>query len=141
MSQNQNGISKWFFKPKLKPIFFPIESGSSPRDHYKASDDPVARYTILLNYCTGDVERFCAELQRIKEIGDRAVRIPALDSVFGSSRKQISYTYTACGQRMAHRKWKETKLQPGTAGPGNMLGCSLVSFHFLWAIHPIRPVV
>ena len=42
--------------------------------------------------------------------------------------------YTACGHRMAHRKWKETKLQPGTAGPGNMLGCCLVSFHFLWAI-------
>ena len=41
---------------------------------------------------------------------------------------------------MAHRKWKETKLQPVTAEPGNMLGCSLISFHFLWAIHPIRPV-
>ena len=34
----------------------------------------------------------------------------------------------------AHMLWKETKLQPGTAGPGNMLGCCLVSFHFLWAI-------
>ena len=41
---------------------------------------------------------------------------------------------------MAHRKWKETKLQPGIAGPGNMLGCCLVSFQFLWAIHPICPV-
>ena len=41
---------------------------------------------------------------------------------------------TACGHRIAHRKWKESKLQPGTAGPGNMLGCCLVSFHFLWAI-------
>ena len=41
---------------------------------------------------------------------------------------------TACGHRMANRKWKETKLQPGTAGPGNMLGCCLVTFHFLWAI-------
>ena len=39
------------------------------------------------------------------------------------------------------QEMKETKLQPGTAAPGNMLGCSLVSFHFLWAIHPIRPVV
>ena len=39
-----------------------------------------------------------------------------------------------CGHRMAHRKWRETKLQPGTAGPGSMLGCCLVSFHFLWAI-------
>ena len=36
--------------------------------------------------------------------------------------------------RTAHRIWKETKQQPGTAGTGNMLGCCLVSFHFLWAI-------
>ena len=36
--------------------------------------------------------------------------------------------------RTAHRKWKETKQEPGTTGPGNMLGCCLVSFHFLWAI-------
>ena len=42
---------------------------------------------------------------------------------------------------MAHRKWKECKQQPGTAGSGNMLGCCLIYFHFLWAIHPIRPVV
>ena len=42
--------------------------------------------------------------------------------------------WTACGHGMAYRKWKETKVHPGTAGPGNMLGCSLVSFHFLWAI-------
>ena len=41
---------------------------------------------------------------------------------------------TACGNRMVHRKWKETKLQPGTAGPGNMLGSCLFSFHFLLAI-------
>ena len=41
---------------------------------------------------------------------------------------------------MAHRIWKEAKQLPGTAGPGNMLGCSLIFFPFLWAIHPIRPV-
>ena len=44
---------------------------------------------------------------------------------------------------MAPRKWKEIKQQPDTAGPGNILGCCLLSFHFLWplwAIHPIRPV-
>ena len=28
---------------------------------------------------------------------------------------------TASGHRIAHRKWKESKLQPSTAGPGNML--------------------
>ena len=38
---------------------------------------------------------------------------------------------TVCGHRMAHMKWKETKQQPGTARPGNMLGCCLVSSHFL----------
>ena len=37
--------------------------------------------------------------------------------------------YTACGHRMAYRKWKETKQQLGTAEPGNMLGCRLISFH------------
>ena len=41
---------------------------------------------------------------------------------------------------MAPRKWKDTKQLPGTARPGNMLGCCLISFHFLWAIHKIRPV-
>ena len=35
---------------------------------------------------------------------------------------------------MANRIWKETKQQPGTAEPGNMIGCCLNSFHFLWAI-------
>ena len=38
---------------------------------------------------------------------------------------------TACEHRIAHRKWKETKQQPGTAGPGNMLGWCLLSLHFL----------
>ena len=41
---------------------------------------------------------------------------------------------------MAHRKLKEIKQQPGKAGPGNMLGCSLVAFHFRCDIHPICPV-
>ena len=41
---------------------------------------------------------------------------------------------------IAHRKWKEIKQQPSTAGPGNMLGCCLLSFYFLEAIHTIRPV-
>ena len=35
---------------------------------------------------------------------------------------------------MAQKKFKETKQEPGTAGPDNMLGCCLISFHFLWAI-------
>ena len=42
---------------------------------------------------------------------------------------------------MAHRKWIESKQQssmlPGPAVPG----CCLISFHFLWDIHPIRPAL
>ena len=41
---------------------------------------------------------------------------------------------------MSHRKRKETKQQPDTAGPGNILGCCLVSLRFLWDIHSIHPV-
>ena len=41
---------------------------------------------------------------------------------------------------MSHRKQKEAKQQPGTAGPGNTTGSCLISFHFLWVIHPTRPV-
>ena len=52
-----------------------------------------------------------------------------------------SYVCTGWMGWMTHRKWKESEQQPGTAGPGNMFGCCLMSFHFLWAIHPIRPVV
>ena len=48
--------------------------------------------------------------------------------------------YTGRMGWMAHRKWKEIKQQPGTVGPGNMLGYCLVSFHFRCDIHPIRPV-
>ena len=46
----------------------------------------------------------------------------------------VGLSYTVLVLRMGHRKWKETKQEPGTAGPGNMLGCCLNSFHFLWAI-------
>ena len=33
---------------------------------------------------------------------------------------------------LPHRKWREIQQQPGTAGPGNMLGYCLIFFHFLW---------
>ena len=35
---------------------------------------------------------------------------------------------------MADRKWKETKQQPSMLPGPAVPGCSLVSFHFLWAI-------
>ena len=44
--------------------------------------------------------------------------IPALGEL-----TQPSLACTVCGHRMAYRKWKQTNVQPGTAGPGNMLSC------------------
>ena len=41
---------------------------------------------------------------------------------------------------MSHRKQKETKQQPVTAGPGNILGCCLVYLSFLCDIHSIHSV-
>ena len=51
-----------------------------------------------------------------------------------SAKKTTESGCTVRVDSLPHRKWKEIKQQPGTAGPGNMLGSCLVSFHFLWAI-------
>ena len=40
-------------------------------------------------------------------------------------------TFTGCGQRMPHRKWKETKQQPSMLPGPAVPGCCLVSFYFL----------
>ena len=42
---------------------------------------------------------------------------------------------------MSHRKQKETKQQPGTARPGNILGYCLVSLRFLCNIHSIHSLL
>ena len=42
---------------------------------------------------------------------------------------------------LPHRKWREIQQQPGTAGPGNMLGCCLIFFHFLWGKQSTRTVL
>ena len=41
---------------------------------------------------------------------------------------------------MANRKWKEIKLQTSMLPAPAVPGSCLASFHFRWAIHPIRPV-
>ena len=46
----------------------------------------------------------------------------------GEDRREVC---TACGHRMAHRKWKETKQQPSMLPGPAVPGCCLVSFHFL----------
>ena len=63
--------------------------------------------------------------------------IPEVESDFGHFLEFSWFQFGTDSNKKSittHRKWKETKLQPGTAGLGNMLGCCLLSFHFLWAI-------
>ena len=67
------------------------------------------------------------ELNQRSEAGSRNLGIEYLLTF-------VNDVYTVPVLRMAHRIWKETKLQPGTAGPGNMPGCCLISFHFPLAI-------
>ena len=50
-----------------------------------------------------------------------------------------SLRYTGRMEWMAHRKWKEIKQQPSMLPGLAVPGCCLISFHFPWAIHPIRP--
>ena len=45
-----------------------------------------------------------------------------------------SQLYTVIVLRMVCRKWKETKRQPSMLPGPAVPGCSLVSFHILWAI-------
>ena len=52
----------------------------------------------------------------------------------GHGITRITQPGFTCYSARAQDGPQETKQQPGTAGPGNMLGSCLVSFHFPWAI-------
>ena len=52
-----------------------------------------------------------------------------------------SVQYTVRVDSLPHRKLREIQQQPGTAGPGNMLGCCLIYFHFLWGKLSTRTVM
>ena len=64
-----------------------------------------------------------AKMEALTELGDNSIA----QTILGKLCTELVL-------KMVHRIWKETKLQPGTAGTDNMLGCCLNSFHFLWAI-------
>ena len=49
------------------------------------------------------------------------------------NQADAKYMNPNCG-KIRTPQWKETKQESGTAGPSNMLGSCLVSFHFLWVI-------
>ena len=46
----------------------------------------------------------------------------------------VDFACTVLVLRMVHRKWKETRQLPSMLPGSAVHGCSLVSFHFLWAI-------
>ena len=57
-----------------------------------------------------------------------------------NQRSIFSMVRTVRVDSLPHRKWREIQQQPGTAGPGNMLGCCLIFFHFLWGKLSTRTV-
>ena len=65
-------------------------------------------------------------------------KFPAANFLLGLFYRHGSRKFT---EWMSHRKQKDTKQQPGTAGHGNILGCCLVSFSFLCDIDSIHSVL
>ena len=57
------------------------------------------------------------------------------DNRKGASPLQIEYRADGVD---GPQEMEINKQQPGTAGPGNMLGCCFVSFHFRCEIHPVQ---
>ena len=53
---------------------------------------------------------------------------------------RVVFLTTVRVDSLPHGKWKEIKQQPGTAGPGNMLGCCLIFLHFPWGKLSTRTV-
>ena len=81
--------------------------------------------------------KYCAFLLR------HHARFPSLS---GAASRTFLSTNTSLNlstewmECMSQRKQKETTQQPDTAGPGNILGCCLVSLCFPCDIHPVHPV-
>ena len=85
---------------------------------------------------SGRKEQEAAALLTIK----RWSKSPLVTSVF--TRHVVFPKLESTGRMgwMAHRKWKEMKQQPSMLHGPAVPGSCLASFHFRWAIHPIRPV-
>ena len=111
------------------------------------------RETSLTNRALPSSSRWIAQLERGIQIGYDSMQcmlcylVAKILILHSKSRKLVRIQYlifhncarasdrggmcTVLVLRMARRIWTEIKQQPGTAGPGNMLGSCLVSFHFL----------
>ena len=102
------------FLPPL-PISIPIRTTFAALSTVYS---PQVSFLLLSSFCPNPLPfvRFCC---------------PNIRAVATSQVRFFLPSITACGHRMAHRKWKETKLHPSML-PGLALpGCTLVSFHFL----------
>ena len=97
---------------------------SGPKGHISSSSQQNMCPRVLMSPCTG---------------GTGYKDNPATRQCFPRTKlsKAPSTGWTGW---MAHRKWKESKQQPSKLPGPAVPGCCLISFHFLWAIHPIRPV-
>ena len=74
-------------------------------------------------------------------LNDSGATARATNSSIENRNMQRPYVQTVLVLRMAHRKWKEIKQQPGMLPGPAVPGCCLVSFHILWAILSTSTVV
>ena len=105
-------------------LLFPMKSGHGSTD-YDIKSKNIRHTEILINlrdvilrvanyFQVADPATF----SEVNLIADYTVEGHARDNEVKTEKKQATERL----HRMQHRIWKETKQQPGTAGPGNMLG-------------------
>ena len=110
--------------------------------------NPIAQKVVILWGGFGTVNGFVLTTWALKsaEVEEEKVNVQIMAglALMGSGLPPAQHLRlslkegTACGHRMAHRKWKEIKQQPSMLPGQTVPGCCLVSFHFLWAIHPVH---
>jgi hypothetical protein len=47
-----------------------------PRRQYESSDNPIEKYTILLNFCIDDIEKFCADVKVMQQRPMMTIMLP-----------------------------------------------------------------
>ena len=95
--------------------------------------------------CLGFYEIICLPPPLWRWKGDMQIRLNQGTKKYVCGLSQPTYCLhsqwtTACGHRMAYRKWKESKQQPSMLPDPAVPGCCLLSFHILWGKLSTRTV-
>ena len=101
-----------------------------PSCRQKASRRALGRSVQCPNDQGSKAEASAHEIAKPWDEEETSAKHQSLRKITRRCMSKHSESYTVLVLWMAQRKWKDTKQQPGTAGPGNMLGCCLISLHY-----------